>query len=879
MPTTTLLGPSVLLALLSARQVIGHGYMFDPPSRNYVAHDIGIDPGNPSQVGIPSAEYCPHCLNTNSGLCGISEQHGKDGAFGDYDAWLDSTKQNPMPWMSQESYLQGGHIIIRSKLLSHHAGHIEVRACSMGRESTIECMEEHALTFVEDLAFGMPADPNYPERGYLYGGAGWNGYTFVMEFKLPDDLFGNQVLLQWRYVTANSCSPIGYDKYFAANPDLSDHFWNSRLEGCPETLPFNSDAAPEQFFNCAEVSVFPSSIEIEDEADDGDDEGEGNGDDADDANDEEPDHNAPPISDEGGESPITVTSTIPTTNQQPPQDDAVTDAAPKDYSPSLVAFMGNWLPCPSIEQYQHYTHVMIAFAVSYRWRPGKNDCSSTCDIPMPPICGGPDSSTFVQDLQDAGKKVLVSFGGAGMGGSWPTSEDDCWEHCFGREDQVINQLVGIVQELNLDGVDIDYEYFYEDNQRDSGFDRGDEAQYFIKTVTQGLRARLPTEEGYLITHTPMDIDMQPDTAYFDILREIRDDVDFVMPQYYNGITRPALDGVTNSRGAYPSTLQHFTTIATEMLDGDATKILAGFCIGDCAETASNVNGAQAAKVMLDLAKELDSGCPGGVFFWVATDDLGGAWSSQVREAMSGDEWPDECAAVNHDDDDSEVTTATPTEPSIGNDPTIGTLPPTASPTGEIQKPDSPPLNPSCVPCVNGSHGECQKPSDGHCWPYPDPNTRVCYVGTIDCSSSFAEEESETTTTTAPSDTSTSTITSTTGIITTSAASTRTSATTTSSTATTPPPIIRNDGNIALIEEDLSTTACGLEWEHCKISPSDTRPSCCPDYECVEYDEHTSMCRPIVGQCLPKGDPCDTGDQLACCYGLSCVGDEHYSSCQ
>mmetsp|Transcript_12393 Transcript_12393/g.35992 ORF Transcript_12393/g.35992 Transcript_12393/m.35992 type:complete len:742 (+) Transcript_12393:108-2333(+) len=739
MPTTTLLGPSVLLALLSARQVIGHGYMFDPPSRNYVAHDIGIDPGNPSQVGIPSAEYCPHCLNTNSGLCGISEQHGKDGAFGDYDAWLDSTKQNPMPWMSQESYLQGGHIIIRSKLLSHHAGHIEVRACSMGRESTIECMEEHALTFVEDLAFGMPADPNYPERGYLYGGAGWNGYTFVMEFKLPDDLFGNQVLLQWRYVTANSCSPIGYDKYFAANPDLSDHFWNSRLEGCPETLPFNSDAAPEQFFNCAEVSVFPSSIEIEDEADDGDDEGEGNGDDADDANDEEPDHNAPPISDEGGESPITVTSTIPTTNQQPPQDDAVTDAAPKDYSPSLVAFMGNWLPCPSIEQYQHYTHVMIAFAVSYRWRPGKNDCSSTCDIPMPPICGGPDSSTFVQDLQDAGKKVLVSFGGAGMGGSWPTSEDDCWEHCFGREDQVINQLVGIVQELNLDGVDIDYEYFYEDNQRNSGFAKGSEATHFLKFITKALRRRLPAGSN-LVTHTPMDIDLVPGSAYFDVLKDVHEDVDFIMPQYYNGITRPVLEGVTGS--SFASMVDHYHAIVEQIYGGDASKVIAGFCISDCAGTDSNANGDQAAQVMEDLVVELkktagEIGCPGGAFFWMASDDVGGVWSSQVHHAMrSHPEWQSACsAAVVTTNNAASTTTTTTTTSSTTTTTTTRiprpTRPPTTpAPTPAPQQPDG--NNGGCKACANNSSGQCQKPSDGQCWPYRDASTRLCYPGTIDC---------------------------------------------------------------------------------------------------------------------------------------------------
>lgn len=44
-----------------------------------------------------------------------------------------------------------------------------------------------------------------------------------------------------------------------------------------------------------------------------------------------------------------------------------------------------------------------------------------------------------------------------MGGSWAGDVNDCWLHCFGRETQVVDRLVQIVTQLNLDGVDIDYE--------------------------------------------------------------------------------------------------------------------------------------------------------------------------------------------------------------------------------------------------------------------------------------------------------------------------------------------------------------------------------------------------------------------------------------
>ena len=63
---------------------------------------------------------------------------------------------------------------------------------------------------------------------------------------------------QWKYITANSCSPPGYPQYFGNNNAES---WNSNLGTCD--LPYPQDGSvnvpgkrvPEQFFNCIEVSV------------------------------------------------------------------------------------------------------------------------------------------------------------------------------------------------------------------------------------------------------------------------------------------------------------------------------------------------------------------------------------------------------------------------------------------------------------------------------------------------------------------------------------------------------------------------------------------------------------------------------------------------
>jgi hypothetical protein len=101
--------------------VYGHGYIFEPPSRNYYAHTDGLNSG--SIAAVPNKEYCPHCLNSNAGVCGISE------GGTDFDAWLDS-QGNPMPFISQRTYNKGEIIEIKSHLTAvsyEHVGQCKFR--------------------------------------------------------------------------------------------------------------------------------------------------------------------------------------------------------------------------------------------------------------------------------------------------------------------------------------------------------------------------------------------------------------------------------------------------------------------------------------------------------------------------------------------------------------------------------------------------------------------------------------------------------------------------------------------------------------------------------------------------------------------------------
>jgi len=354
-----------------------------------------------------------------------------------------------------------------------------------------------------------------------------------------------------------------------------------------------------------------------------------------------------------------------------------------DYNDNrLVAYLGNWQLCPTAEQVAAYTHIVIAFAVSYTWSPGKNICSTTCEIGMPPVCNNADNPALVQQWQAAGKKVLLSYGGAGMGGSWDGDVNDCWDYCFGREEQVVTRLTSIINTLGLDGIDIDYEYFYEDGQKGSTFDKGAEAQKFLTDVTLGMKNSL--DPGSIVAHAPMDTDLVPGKGYFDVLESVGWALDFLMPQYYNGIIRPLVNGM----GPRSPGLAHYNTIKDSIFNGDPTKIIFGFCISDCSGTGTNTNAGQAVAIMSELEQTHE--CNGGVFFWVAAHDINGEWSSEVGDAIAPNVG---CSSTS-----SSPSTASshPPTPEVTPSPThASTSTPTPSPTSTPSfAPSSSPTSPA-----------------------------------------------------------------------------------------------------------------------------------------------------------------------------------------
>ena len=144
-----------------------------------------------------------------------------------------------MPWRSQnglasgyeENYVEGGAITIQSYLDTHHNGHMEARVCVVSGANSCTTPADFAgneLVFELDLALGghppMPKDLKYPERGMYAGGQGGSIKEFAFRYKLPMGIYGENVLFQWKYITANSVSPVfgSFDADFF-NRKVSSH--------------------------------------------------------------------------------------------------------------------------------------------------------------------------------------------------------------------------------------------------------------------------------------------------------------------------------------------------------------------------------------------------------------------------------------------------------------------------------------------------------------------------------------------------------------------------------------------------------------------------------------------------------------------------------
>jgi chitinase len=138
-----------------------------------------------------------------------------------------------------------------------------------------------------------------------------------------------------------------------------------------------------------------------------------------------------------------------------------------------------------------YTDVIVDFLV-----PDEN-CNLSADDPNNNGNLPGDIRNSIQTLHNAGKTVLVSFGGSD---ATSAGYESCYYNLLGQGplySWVISQIQTIVNTNGFDGVDIDFE-------DDSGFNGAYDGVDFLTKLTTGLYNGLPQWHN-IITHAPEDV--------------------------------------------------------------------------------------------------------------------------------------------------------------------------------------------------------------------------------------------------------------------------------------------------------------------------------------------------------------------------------------
>ena len=100
-----------LLSFLIVSEVVGHGFLKSPRSRNWVAQEDGVNTPGPQSSGKPEQDFCYHCLNSKA----THELCSYGNAATSYDSWND-INGDPMPWISQAVYDEGDEITVEAVL-------------------------------------------------------------------------------------------------------------------------------------------------------------------------------------------------------------------------------------------------------------------------------------------------------------------------------------------------------------------------------------------------------------------------------------------------------------------------------------------------------------------------------------------------------------------------------------------------------------------------------------------------------------------------------------------------------------------------------------------------------------------------------------------
>eukprot|EP00929_Paragymnodinium_shiwhaense_P093330 TRINITY_DN5347_c0_g3_i1.p1 TRINITY_DN5347_c0_g3~~TRINITY_DN5347_c0_g3_i1.p1 ORF type:complete len:416 (-),score=51.67 TRINITY_DN5347_c0_g3_i1:307-1482(-) len=229
----------------STQQVAGHGWVSNPPARN---HQSSSKNGN-----------CPHCGNGN-GICGDGNQWPSGSDYVNF-------YNGPV-----ETWSEGSIVAVEVRITAHHKGHYEFSLCDKVINSALpnaqSCLDKHVLERASAQEVGItdcqpndsravcqPLDSRHRERFYLPPGSSYD----KIYLKLPQGVTCDACTMQWRWWSANSCTPATDYKCFAeelAGAGYSTSAWG--LEGWDSKCPgggCDRCGCGEEFRNCVDVSI------------------------------------------------------------------------------------------------------------------------------------------------------------------------------------------------------------------------------------------------------------------------------------------------------------------------------------------------------------------------------------------------------------------------------------------------------------------------------------------------------------------------------------------------------------------------------------------------------------------------------------------------
>ncbi|SMF17211.1 Glycosyl hydrolases family 18 [Tistlia consotensis] len=251
------------------------------------------------------------------------------------------------------------------------------------------------------------------------------------------------------------------------------------------------------------------------------------------------------------------------------------------------------------------THLNLAFAIP------------SASNPLTLEISGNLTSTLlgqVPQVQAAGKKVMLSFGGG-------TVSSAQYQAMVGNEPAIAAQLAAFVKQYGLDGIDVDYE----DSgalMNNSGYNGGE----FAITLTNSIHDALAgVGRGKLISHAPQPPYIAgPEysggwNVYATIWTETAGKIDWLNMQYYNN---PGFNDADQVVAHYQTLLKGWSGFAGLK----PKQLLVGKPIG---QGDAGSGWIPAADIVSDIIDPLQAGGIGGAMGWQFSSDPTGSWQQTV----------------------------------------------------------------------------------------------------------------------------------------------------------------------------------------------------------------------------------------------------------